>query len=92
MQYQLLPQPPPRVKYIGVNDQLVVEDQVQRVILCGDVCASDYVTGIVMGLYGREMTDGSFKVEDVCYPEMPEQEAITAMETEEHDKYVCIKG
>lgn len=75
------------MKYVGVSDQLVVEDQVQRVTLCGNVSASDYVTGIVLGLYGREMSDGSFDVEDVCFPEMPEQEEIVAMETEEQDRY-----
>ena len=33
------------------------------------------------------MSDGSFDVEDVCFPEMPEQEEIVAMETEEQDRY-----
>ena len=87
-QYQLVPQPPPRVKCVSVNDQLIIEDQVQRVILSGNISPSDYVTGVVMGFYGKELRNGSFEVEDVCFPEMPEQEEIVAMETDEEDKYV----
>ena len=84
-----MPQPPSRVKYIGVNDQLIIEDQVQRVTLCGNISPSDYVTGIVMGFMGREVTNGCFDVEDVCFPELPEQEENVTMETDEtDDKYV----
>ena len=87
MQYQLAPQPPPRVKYVGADDQLILEDQVQRVTLCGNISHSDFVTGIVVGLYGRELENGSFEVEDYCFAEMPEQEENVAMETEEEAKY-----
>ena len=86
MQYQLMPQPPPPVKYIGVNDQLILEDQVQRVTLCGNISTSDFVTGIVMGVYGRELRNGCFEVEDHCFAKMPEQEENVAMETEEEAK------
>lgn len=87
IQHQLVPQPQ-RVKYVGINDQLIIEDQVQRVTLCGEISSNDYVTGIVLGLYGRELRNGCFDVEDVCFAELPEQEDIAAMETEEEDKYV----
>lgn len=85
-QYQLTPQPPPPIKYIGANDQLILEDQVQRVTLCGNISPSDFVTGVVIGLYGRELRNGCFEVEDHCFAEMPEQEENVAMETEEEAK------
>ena len=86
IQYQLTPQPPPPVKYIGVSDQLILEDQVQRVTLCGNISPSDFVTGVVIGVYGRELRNGCFEVEDYCFAEMPEQEENVIMETEEDAK------
>ena len=46
------------------------------------------MTGVVIGLYGRELRNGCFEVEDHCFAEMPEQEENVAMETEEEAKYV----
>lgn len=88
IQYQFTPQPPPPVKYVGVNDQLILEDQAQRVTLCGNISPSDFVTGVVIGVYGRELRNGCFDVEDYCFAEIPEQEENVAMETEEDTKYV----
>ena len=65
-QHHLIPQPP-RVKYVGVNDQLILEDQVQRVTLTGNTPSRDLVTGVVMALLGRDLHNGCFNVEDYCF-------------------------
>jgi len=36
---------PPRVKYVGGNDELLLEDQMQRVMLTGNISSKELVTG-----------------------------------------------
>ena len=43
-----------------------------------------------MGLCGKQLSNGCFEVEDICFPEMPEQEETVAMDMEEQDKYVSV--
>lgn len=43
-QHHLVPQPP-RVKYVGGNDELLLEDQMQRVMLTGNISSKELVTG-----------------------------------------------
>ena len=49
-QHHLVP-PPPRAKYIGSNDELILEDQMQRVTLCGNIPSEEMVTGIMGMVY-----------------------------------------
>jgi len=83
--HHLVPQPP-RVKYVGGNDELLLEDQMQRVMLTGNISSKELVTGIIVGLLGQELHNGCFEVEDVCFAELPEQEEISTMETNGEDK------
>ena len=41
-----LPPQPPRSKYIAPSDELILEDQLQRVTLCGDISTEELVTGV----------------------------------------------
>lgn len=43
-QHHLVSQPP-RVKYVGGNDELLLEDQMQRVMLTGNISSKELVTG-----------------------------------------------
>lgn len=94
-QNHLIPQPP-RVKYVSATDKLILEDNMQRVVLswaCPEHCPTeDLVTGVVVGLLGRESKKGEFQVQDICYPEVPPQEAWPERggATEEDDKYVLL--
>ena len=40
-----MPPQPPRAKYVGSNDELLLEDQTQRLTMCGSVPSNDMVTG-----------------------------------------------
>ena len=68
-----MPQPP-KVKYVGASDQLILEDAMQRVVLRWaepeKSPADELVTGVVVGLRGRKVAKGEFEVEDICYPEL----------------------
>ena len=65
----------------------------QRVVLswaCAEHAPTkDLVTGVVVGLLGRESKKGEFQVQDICYPDAPLQEAWPARDVEE-DKYVLL--
>ena len=53
LQHHLPPQPA-RLKYVGVNDELLLEDQMQRIKLTGNISPKELVTG---GM-GREAREG----------------------------------
>ena len=63
----------------------------QRVLLTwkepADSHMEDLVTGVVVGLLGREKGKGEFEVEDVCYPRLPLQKKVPKPIATE-DKYV----
>lgn len=64
---QLIPQPP-RSNYVSNSDQLILEDEIQRIKLVGsNLDIKKLVTGIVIALLGFENSDGKFEVEDYCF-------------------------
>lgn len=81
LQYHLAAQPP-RARYVSATDKLILEDHMQRVVLKWE--ESEYmdssstwsleeglVTGVVVGLLGRENRKGEFLVKDICYAGPP---------------------
>lgn len=73
---QVTPQPVIS-SFMSENDELVLEDEMQRIKLEGNINVKKMITGIVVALLGFETSDGKFVVEDVCfaganaYPEKP---------------------
>ena len=62
---------PPRRKYIATNDNIILEDEKQRVSLVGSIPVEALVTGVIAAVKGRQLPDGCFQVEDYCFAGIP---------------------
>ena len=69
-----MPQPE-REKFIDDLDELILEDELQRIVLIGNVEVASSLTGIVVAVCGIEHDDnrGKFVVDDICYYPLPPQ-------------------
>eukprot|EP00095_Tigriopus_kingsejongensis_P001851 snap_masked-scaffold2012_size22666-processed-gene-0.7 protein:Tk01851 transcript:snap_masked-scaffold2012_size22666-processed-gene-0.7-mRNA-1 annotation:"hypothetical protein LOTGIDRAFT_106607" len=75
----LLPQPR-HVKYISPDDDLILEDNLQRIRLRGQLNLDQLVTGVVCGVYGREEESGKFEVVQLVFAAPLAQPARTIPE------------
>ena len=62
---------PPRRKYIATNDNVILEDEKQRITLVGNIPTEALVTGIIVAVKGSQLPDGSFEVADYCFAGVP---------------------
>ncbi|CAO3632074.1 unnamed protein product [Cunninghamella blakesleeana] len=69
-----------------------LEDESGRVQLTGNRLLKDYlVTGMVVGLLGKESSSGAFEVLDICYAGIPPQATLPIKDQPSNDdKYVAI--
>ncbi|PNF27792.1 DNA polymerase delta subunit 2 [Cryptotermes secundus] len=65
-EHQLKPQPP-RTLFFDDSDQLILEDELQRIQLIGNLDVHLVVTGVVCAVLGHEDGDGKFLVDDYCW-------------------------
>ncbi|CAK6950295.1 DNA polymerase delta subunit 2 [Scomber scombrus] len=87
-EHNLLPQPT-RTKFISETDELILEDELQRIKLEGKIDKEKCVTGSVIAIYGAERNDGKFTVEDFCTADLPVQ---TTRPTLGSDKFVLLSS
>ncbi|XP_046424565.1 DNA polymerase delta subunit 2 [Neodiprion fabricii] len=88
---QQLAPPTPRINYCSNKDQLFLEDEMLRIKIVGNhVNIKDMVTGIVCAVIGKENEDGTFDVEDWCFPGCVPRPAISA--SQNAGKLLLISG
>lgn len=73
-EHNLVPQPA-RTKYTDATDQLILEDELQRIILTGNIAIQVEVTGTVVAVLGQERSDcpGKFHVDEMIFQAVPKQ-------------------
>ncbi|KAI8489084.1 DNA polymerase delta subunit 2 [Branchiostoma belcheri] len=81
-----MPQPA-RAKYTEDADNLILEDEVQRVSLEGKLDVQTSVTGTIVAVYGAEDESGRFQVKDFCYADLPVQNSV---QSPEEDRFVVL--
>ena len=60
---------PIKERYTDPSDQLILEDELQRIILIGNINIPKMCTGFVIALLGYEDEDSKFYIEDYCFKE-----------------------
>ncbi|KAL3875497.1 hypothetical protein ACJMK2_033443 [Sinanodonta woodiana] len=87
-EHSLIPQPV-LSKYTSENDKLILEDELQRIILVGELKVTTSITGVIVAVYGMEPEDdkGKFHVEEYCFQELPAQPKLPKLE---NDRYVAF--
>lgn len=79
---------PSRIKYTSESDDVMLEDMIQRVTLCG-APINDLVTGLVIAVKGSENTAGKFDVMDYCFAGLPPMIAPPTFASNDN-KYIIV--
>lgn len=90
-EHNLMPQPS-RVKYADDSDELVIEDESERVALTGNIAVATSVTGTIVALCGHTTESGKFYVDEYCFSGLPYQTSpnLDQCLTKGDDRYVAL--
>lgn len=78
---------PPSTKYATEDDELILEDDQQRIPLIGNFPLAKAVTGIVVAVKGEEKESGKFNVQDFCFASLPPMKKTPDIEK---DRYILF--
>ncbi|XP_068244383.1 DNA polymerase delta subunit 2 [Palaemon carinicauda] len=85
-EHHLMPQPVLE-KYVSKEDEIILEDELQRIQLVGNVDVPKLVTGVTCAVLGKEGTGGKFEVEEVCFVGLSDP---VKREVIEDDKFLLL--
>ncbi|KAI8984018.1 DNA polymerase alpha/epsilon subunit B-domain-containing protein [Mycotypha africana] len=78
-------------KYRSDDDIISLEDEHGRVKIHGSCLNREFlITGLVVGILGKEISTGAFEVLDICLPGMAEQDPLPSIDNNEPDKFVAL--
>ena len=60
---------PIKERYTDPSDHLILEDELQRIVLIGNISISEMCTGFVIAVLGYEDEESKFYIEDYCFKE-----------------------
>ncbi|XP_015593803.1 DNA polymerase delta small subunit isoform X2 [Cephus cinctus] len=84
---------PPSSYYYSDKDYVYLEDEMMRVKLTGNyVNTKDLVTGLVCAVLGHAMQNGSFWVEDYCFPGCCPKVSTSNLTTKINGKLLLVSG
>ena len=92
LENNVVPQPP-RIKYTNESDELILEDEAQRVKLVGEIPIEQLVTGVIAAILGCEDGEGKFKVEDYCLGGLPvplDEQKLDQILLKGEDRYIAF--
>ncbi|KAG1183778.1 hypothetical protein G6F35_015260 [Rhizopus arrhizus] len=68
-------------KYRSDQDVISLEDESGRVEITGACLSKQFlVTGMIVGILGKEVATGTFEVIDICLPGVPPQKPLTTLQ------------
>ncbi|KAK7072105.1 DNA polymerase delta subunit 2, partial [Halocaridina rubra] len=70
-EHHLVPQPIAE-RYVSDDDEIILEDELQRIQLVSNLEVPKLVTGITCAVLGIERVGGKFEVEDICFAGLPD--------------------
>ncbi|GAN05624.1 DNA polymerase alpha/epsilon subunit B [Mucor ambiguus] len=77
-------------KYKSDADIVSLEDESGRVEISGSCLDRELlVTGMIVGILGKEVATGAFEVIDICLPGMADQDPLPEQDAQ-HPKYVAL--
>jgi len=83
---------PPSSKYISADDELILEEQQQRITLTGNLDLQHAVTGTIIAVYGCESKAGKFNVDEFSFACLPKQSNVNIDQSlaNNEDRYVLF--
>ncbi|XP_029171239.1 DNA polymerase delta subunit 2-like isoform X2 [Nylanderia fulva] len=83
----------PNKNYASTDDKLFLEDETLRIRLVGNhVNIQEVVTGLICAILGHELENGTFWVEDWCFPGYCPKPCVSSGSLVENAKILLVSG